>query len=219
METAKEILQASLPIKCLEAVVVALYLTAPLANVHRLALSFKSKCSDMYYRYWLLEISDMLRRCIHDVGILYWLSTAVEILVHWVWAGEKTLCTNPSGTRLVHVNSVSSTMIVYLFKTSHLLIWFKLLSNLTKTVSTAVLYEQWRTPVDMLQPCSSYLQTTMMWWRYDWVLPYHVTYTAMSRLLGRYTSQHAHPNSLSSPSSLAPVSHSYHCPTPWKTHE
>ena len=50
METAKEIIQASIPIKCLEAVVVALYLTAPLPSVHRLAVSFKSKCSDMYYR-------------------------------------------------------------------------------------------------------------------------------------------------------------------------
>ena len=53
METAKEIVQASLPIKCLEAIIVALYLTAPLANLHRIALSFKSKCSDMYYRYIL----------------------------------------------------------------------------------------------------------------------------------------------------------------------
>ena len=50
METAKDIMRASLPIKCLEAVVVALYLTSPLVNSHRLALSFKSQCSDMYYR-------------------------------------------------------------------------------------------------------------------------------------------------------------------------
>ena len=50
MEVAKEIIHESLPIKCLEAVIVALYLTTPL-NVQRIALGFKSKCGDMYYRY------------------------------------------------------------------------------------------------------------------------------------------------------------------------
>ena len=50
METAKEIIHESLPIKCLEAVVVALYLTAPLVSMQRIAVSFKSKSGDMYYR-------------------------------------------------------------------------------------------------------------------------------------------------------------------------
>ncbi len=50
MEAAKEIIQESLPIKCLEAVTVALYLTAPLTAVQRFAISFKSRCGDMYYR-------------------------------------------------------------------------------------------------------------------------------------------------------------------------
>lgn len=55
METAKEIIHDSLPIKCLEAVIVALYLTVPLTNVQRFTLGFKSKCGDLYYRYtaWL----------------------------------------------------------------------------------------------------------------------------------------------------------------------
>ena len=50
METAKEMIHDSLPIKCLEAVIVALYLTAPLTSVQRFTLGFKSKCGDMYYR-------------------------------------------------------------------------------------------------------------------------------------------------------------------------
>ena len=50
MESAKEIIRESLPIKCLEAVVVALYLTSPLTSVHRTALSFKSKQGDLYFR-------------------------------------------------------------------------------------------------------------------------------------------------------------------------
>lgn len=50
METAKEMIHDSLPIKCLEAVIVALYLTAPLTTVQRFTLGFKSKCGDMYYR-------------------------------------------------------------------------------------------------------------------------------------------------------------------------
>ena len=50
MEVAKEIIHEALPIKCLEAVTVALHLTAPLTAVQRFAVSFKSKCGDMYYR-------------------------------------------------------------------------------------------------------------------------------------------------------------------------
>ncbi|KAL5463236.1 hypothetical protein EMCRGX_G032116 [Ephydatia muelleri] len=56
MESAKEIIRESLPIKCLEAVVVALYLTSPLTSVHRTALSFKSKQGDLYFRHVVLAV-------------------------------------------------------------------------------------------------------------------------------------------------------------------
>lgn len=51
METAKEIIRESLPIKCLEAVMVALYLTVPLTTVQRFTIGFKSHHRKIYYRY------------------------------------------------------------------------------------------------------------------------------------------------------------------------
>ena len=51
METAKEIIRESLPIKCLEAVMVALYLTLPLTTVQRFTIGFKSCYKQTYYRY------------------------------------------------------------------------------------------------------------------------------------------------------------------------
>ena len=57
MENAKEIMSESLPIKCLEAVILALYLTAPLTNIHRFAISFKSNFNELYYRHVVLGIS------------------------------------------------------------------------------------------------------------------------------------------------------------------
>ena len=42
IETAKEMIRQSLPIKCLEAVILAIYLTNPLKNVERFAISFKT---------------------------------------------------------------------------------------------------------------------------------------------------------------------------------
>ena len=56
MESAKEIIKESLPIKCLEAVVLALYLTSPLSSVQRFAISFKSKFGELYYRHVVLGV-------------------------------------------------------------------------------------------------------------------------------------------------------------------
>ena len=56
METAKEIIHESLPIKCLEAVVLSLYLTSPLLNIQRIAVGFKSKFNSMYFRHVVLVV-------------------------------------------------------------------------------------------------------------------------------------------------------------------
>lgn len=56
MESAKEMVRESLPIKCLEAVVLSLYLTAPLATLHRFAVGFKSKFGGLYYRHIVLGV-------------------------------------------------------------------------------------------------------------------------------------------------------------------
>ena len=56
METAKEIIQESLPIKCLEAVVLSLYLTSPLLNIQRVAVGFKSKFNATYFRHVVLVV-------------------------------------------------------------------------------------------------------------------------------------------------------------------
>ena len=56
MENAKEIITESLPIKCLEAVILALYLTVPLTNLHRFAIGFKSKFNGLYYRHVVLGV-------------------------------------------------------------------------------------------------------------------------------------------------------------------
>ena len=58
METAKEIIQESLPIKCLEAVVLSLYLTSPLLSIQRLAVGFKSKFDGMYFRHVVLVVQN-----------------------------------------------------------------------------------------------------------------------------------------------------------------
>lgn len=58
MENAKEIILESLPIKCLEAVILALYLTAPLTNLHRFAIGFKSSFNGLYYRHVVLGVSN-----------------------------------------------------------------------------------------------------------------------------------------------------------------
>lgn len=56
MESAKEIIRESLPIKCLEAVVLALYLTSPLTSVQRFAIGFKSKFNGLYHRHIVLGV-------------------------------------------------------------------------------------------------------------------------------------------------------------------
>ena len=57
MESAKEMIAESLPIKCLEAVILSLYLTAPLTNIQRFTISFKSHFNGLYYRHVVLGIS------------------------------------------------------------------------------------------------------------------------------------------------------------------
>ena len=66
METAKEIIRESLPIKCLEAVVVALYLTAPLTSMQRFAISFKSSVGKSYYRQeYHTHASHIAKQCVY----------------------------------------------------------------------------------------------------------------------------------------------------------
>ena len=85
MEKAKEIIKMSFPIKCLEAVIVALYLTAPLSTVQRVAVSFKSRCAGTHYRYYNNEdyncldiFSEQLFHCFHTlVSIMQLLSNAL----------------------------------------------------------------------------------------------------------------------------------------------
>ncbi|KAJ3156780.1 Tubulinyl-Tyr carboxypeptidase 2 [Geranomyces michiganensis] len=54
MRTAQEMVSFALPIKCLEAVVLATYLTAPLVDVERIPCSFKSECGGETYRHIVL---------------------------------------------------------------------------------------------------------------------------------------------------------------------
>ena len=58
MENAREMIAECLPIKCLEAVILALYLTAPLTNLQRFTISFKSYFNGLYYRHVLLGVSN-----------------------------------------------------------------------------------------------------------------------------------------------------------------
>ena len=58
MDNAKEMIAESLPIKCLEAVILSLYLTAPLTNVQRFTISFKSQFRGLYYRHVVLGITN-----------------------------------------------------------------------------------------------------------------------------------------------------------------
>ncbi len=56
MESAKEIVRESLPIKCLEAVVLSLYLTSPLTTLQRFAIGFKSKFGGLHYHHIVLGV-------------------------------------------------------------------------------------------------------------------------------------------------------------------
>ncbi|KAI9349583.1 VASH2 protein [Obelidium mucronatum] len=56
MKLAQEICRFGLPIKCLEAVVVATHLTNEIFEIDRYALSFKTKCNDQTYRHIVLVV-------------------------------------------------------------------------------------------------------------------------------------------------------------------
>jgi len=57
--TAREIMREALPIQCVEAVFLAIHLTADLECLDvRLPLSFKSKCDDRHYRHIVLAVRD-----------------------------------------------------------------------------------------------------------------------------------------------------------------
>lgn len=56
VEAAKEIITESLPIKCLEAVILGLYLTIPLETVERFPLSFHSHFLRRTYRHVVLGV-------------------------------------------------------------------------------------------------------------------------------------------------------------------
>ncbi|KAI8914732.1 Vasohibin-domain-containing protein [Powellomyces hirtus] len=56
MKTAQEMIVYGLPIKCLEAVVLATYLTAPMMDIERIPCSFKSECGLETYRHIVLLI-------------------------------------------------------------------------------------------------------------------------------------------------------------------
>jgi len=57
MDTAKEIVRESLPIKCLEAVVLSLYLTSPLTTVNRFPIGFKSEQKGRLHYHIVLGLS------------------------------------------------------------------------------------------------------------------------------------------------------------------
>ncbi|KAJ3063297.1 Tubulinyl-Tyr carboxypeptidase 1 [Podochytrium sp. JEL0797] len=56
MTLAQDMIKFGMPIKCLEAVVVATYLTNDIFEVDRYALSFKSKCKGEVYRHIVLVV-------------------------------------------------------------------------------------------------------------------------------------------------------------------
>ena len=51
MDLAKEMIKESLPIKCLEAVILSLYLTSPLSSLQRFTIRFKSRYEGRCYRH------------------------------------------------------------------------------------------------------------------------------------------------------------------------
>ncbi|KAG1936412.1 tubulinyl-Tyr carboxypeptidase 1 [Pimephales promelas] len=56
MDIAKEMTRESLPIKCLEAVILGIYLTNSMPNVERFPLSFKTQFSGSYFRHIVLGV-------------------------------------------------------------------------------------------------------------------------------------------------------------------
>ncbi|KAI8787736.1 vasohibin-1, partial [Biomphalaria glabrata] len=57
MESAKEMIREALPIKCLEAVVLGIFLTNGMAGVERFTISFKTVFNDHQHRHVVLGIS------------------------------------------------------------------------------------------------------------------------------------------------------------------
>ncbi|XP_066550809.1 tubulinyl-Tyr carboxypeptidase 1 [Amia ocellicauda] len=56
MDIAKEMIRESLPIKCLEAVILGIYLTNSMPGVERFPLSFKTQFSGNYFRHIVLGV-------------------------------------------------------------------------------------------------------------------------------------------------------------------
>ncbi|KXJ17740.1 tubulinyl-Tyr carboxypeptidase 2 [Exaiptasia diaphana] len=56
MDAAREIIRESLPIKCLEAVIVSLYFTSGIQELQRFTISFKSQFSSKTYRHIVLGV-------------------------------------------------------------------------------------------------------------------------------------------------------------------
>lgn len=56
MDTAREIIKESLPIKCLEAVIVGLYFTCGMTEMQRFTISFKTQFNGRYYRHVVLGV-------------------------------------------------------------------------------------------------------------------------------------------------------------------
>ena len=57
IEVAKEIIKESLPIKCLEAVILSLYLTSSIHDIIRFTISFKSKFTTNIHRHVVLGLN------------------------------------------------------------------------------------------------------------------------------------------------------------------
>ncbi|XP_003388484.1 PREDICTED: vasohibin-1-like isoform X2 [Amphimedon queenslandica] len=56
MDMAKDMIKESLPIKCLEAVILSLYLTSPLTSLQRFTIRFKSNHEGRCYRHVVLGV-------------------------------------------------------------------------------------------------------------------------------------------------------------------
>jgi hypothetical protein len=68
MEKAKEMMKVALPIKCLEAVIVGLYLTSGLSSVERFVLGFKTQCEGHHHKYDVESYFFCVVRPFHEWG-------------------------------------------------------------------------------------------------------------------------------------------------------
>lgn len=69
MDTARAILRDALPIKCVEAVFLALYLTAGIAGLERIPLAFKTTVGGHTYRHIVLAVHDRTEGTYGALGI------------------------------------------------------------------------------------------------------------------------------------------------------